>query len=424
MTHSVATAGHETATAAPPGANHAGWRERLAGPADTSGLARVQRIVARFIGCGLLALTVCLLPVVIDRSELTAWWWPLVSVLLVAAPSTALVVATYRPRPPNLTAFGILLCATLTLAVTSWFVAWNGDVAPDNSRWAVWMIQFIGVPGLVLSLAGHHRWAFFYILGSTLLAHTANQVGIHGHLELQMYLNALLTIALICVFLSITVVTRRTAEVLDEEQAAAMHAASASAASTAQEQVRARFAGLTHDRVMAILQSVHRGRQHPGLAAQAFSALDELDHRGHGDPSDHGVTADDFGRRICAAVEFTDPAADCQVHIDADDAARYPVSAMSGILEATCEAVRNWRRHAGTASACTVTCELTTDRAHVCVVDDGPGFDPAAVAPERLGLLTGIVGRMDALPGAHAQVRSASGHGTTIVLEWVRDAAQ
>ena len=80
------------------------------------------------------------------------------------------------------------------------------------------------------------------------------------------------------------------------------------------------------------------------------------------------------------------------------------------------EALRNVARHAG------------TDRAEVCVraageglvvevSDQGRGFDPRLVAASRRGISESIRARMEAVGGG-AEVISAPGEGTRIVLRW------
>ncbi len=51
------------------------------------------------------------------------------------------------------------------------------------------------------------------------------------------------------------------------------------------------------------------------------------------------------------------------------------------------------------------------------VIDDGPGFDPAAVPAHRYGLREAVRGRM-ATVGGRADIDSAPGRGTRIRLEW------
>jgi hypothetical protein len=82
------------------------------------------------------------------------------------------------------------------------------------------------------------------------------------------------------------------------------------------------------------------------------------------------------------------------------------------------EALRNVARHAGTNRA-----EVSVrDAGHGLVVevsDQGRGFDPRLVAASRRGIRESIRARMEAVGGG-AEVISAPGEGTRVVLRWPR----
>lgn len=81
------------------------------------------------------------------------------------------------------------------------------------------------------------------------------------------------------------------------------------------------------------------------------------------------------------------------------------------------ETLRNVAHHCDDAAA-TARLELLPDRVVARVDDDGPGFDPAAVRPERgrhVGL--GLLRERARLAGGRLQVRSVPGRGTTVTLE-------
>ncbi|SHN47907.1 Histidine kinase-like ATPase domain-containing protein [Cryptosporangium aurantiacum] len=80
------------------------------------------------------------------------------------------------------------------------------------------------------------------------------------------------------------------------------------------------------------------------------------------------------------------------------------------------EALRNVGRHAGTTNV-RLSTESMRDGAVVTVSDDGAGFEPAKVSPGRRGLRESILGRIRAAGGA-ADVVTAPGAGTTIVMRW------
>jgi signal transduction histidine kinase len=82
------------------------------------------------------------------------------------------------------------------------------------------------------------------------------------------------------------------------------------------------------------------------------------------------------------------------------------------------EALRNVARHAGTGRA-HVSVRETGNGLVVEVSDQGRGFDPRLVAASRRGIRESILGRMEAV-GGDAEVISAPGEGTRVVLRWPR----
>lgn len=397
------------------------WRELLSGPSDRSARARVRRLGARVIGFGLLIFTAGLSPLIAARADLTVFWWPPLSAVLVAGPALILIAATYRRSLTHLTALAALCSGSFLAAVGLWFAAWNGDVAADTSWWSVWLVQFPGVAGLVFGVAGHARLAIAHIIISTTATTAANQLGLYSELRPQLFLGALLTMALNCVFLAIAVMAVRTAGVLDDTRSSAMESAADSAASTAQGAERARFAALIHDKVIAILLAVDVGRPATALVSQATSALDELDHRDDDAPRRPVVAVDEFVQRVRTAIATTDDTVEREFSVDRSPDARYPTDVVGAVNDAMCEAIRNVGRHAGPAASCLVVGDFRPDRVTVAVVDDGEGFDPGQVPPERLGVAVAIRRRMASVRGGDSEVRSAPGRGTTVVLRWVRD---
>ncbi|WP_446216568.1 sensor histidine kinase [Micromonospora sp. IBHARD004] len=93
-----------------------------------------------------------------------------------------------------------------------------------------------------------------------------------------------------------------------------------------------------------------------------------------------------------------------------------PTEVAEALAESAAAALSNVARHAPGA---TVTLRLArvADAVVVEVADDGPGFDPATVPPQRYGVRESIRGRM-ATVGGRAEVASAPGTGARIRLEW------
>jgi two-component system NarL family sensor kinase len=88
-----------------------------------------------------------------------------------------------------------------------------------------------------------------------------------------------------------------------------------------------------------------------------------------------------------------------------------PVRVEVGLYRMVQEALTNIRRHAQ-ANRATVRLRLTPRQARLSIEDDGRGFDPAQVPPERFGLI-GLNERARLL-GGRLQVRSRPGAGTRL----------
>jgi hypothetical protein len=84
------------------------------------------------------------------------------------------------------------------------------------------------------------------------------------------------------------------------------------------------------------------------------------------------------------------------------------------LVAATGEALTNAAKQGGGA-AISLFARVQGDRIAVYVHDRGPGFDPAAIGPERHGVRESIIGRMTR-HGGHAEIESAPGAGCEVVL--------
>jgi len=87
---------------------------------------------------------------------------------------------------------------------------------------------------------------------------------------------------------------------------------------------------------------------------------------------------------------------------------------LAALVAAAREAMVNAAKHAGVGEV-SVYAEIENGTASVFVRDRGAGFDPDAVDPDRRGVAQSIRGRMDR-HGGSAQIRSAVGQGTEVVL--------
>ena len=94
------------------------------------------------------------------------------------------------------------------------------------------------------------------------------------------------------------------------------------------------------------------------------------------------------------------------------DAAMTP--ALDALVAATSEAATNASKWSGSDQV-SVFAEVEDDGVRVFVRDTGVGFDPAAVADDRLGVRESIIGRMERTGGT-ATITSSPGTGTEVEL--------
>ena len=99
---------------------------------------------------------------------------------------------------------------------------------------------------------------------------------------------------------------------------------------------------------------------------------------------------------------------------DSDHVIRVSPDAAASLVSAVRACLDNVLEHAGTASAELVVSTLP-DSVTVMVIDHGAGFDPAAVADDRLGL-TWSVGRRIRQHGGSVRVWSTPGSGTSVLI--------
>lgn len=268
-----------------------------------------------------------------------------------------------------------------------------------------WSLTAIGGVVMAAVVAGGRRvgWA---VVGVWLVLIVAYRIGLGGYnlTGLANDSQALVTASAVCLLGARLLAVGRD---VDVAAAQAQSAGAAESSARGQLAARARAAAFVHDEVLAALRGAADGA--PGsaeaLQRQADRATRMVDaDRGSGTGE---VDLEAIAREYAAEVRIDRGAG----ALTADAAA---VDALGRAMR---QALENARMHAGPAR---LAVRLVSDETHVRVevADDGVGFDPARPTPGRLGIRTSIVGAMAAVPGGHAEVRSAPGAGTTVTLTW------
>ncbi|WLP89705.1 ATP-binding protein [Gordonia sp. NB41Y] len=384
--------------------------------------ARIQRLMARFVGGGFIAYLLVSIGEFATTAVFVAPWFTPVGAIIAFTPGIVLFAYSFRDRLDQRLLAAIALSTTIGYLIASglWFLAWDG-VSRDLDR-VSWLMSFGGLPSLATVLVRPFPVGAASLVVCISVSTVSTGLGRDGELGWGTATQTLWGIAYSSVYLIAAAMVRRTGRTLDQTREAALAAASATAATAARDIERARFDALVHDHVIATLLAAEPGTVDCRLAAQARRALDTLDDLAQS-PEITDLSRDDAAARLRVTVASVDDAVAVRItDLPADGEVRYPVEVVAAISEALAEAVRNSVRHGGPEAQSAVFVELGADHIRAGAVDDGAGFDPAAVPPERLGIEVSIRLRMASVAGGGARVRSEPGDGTTVGVWWQRPA--
>jgi signal transduction histidine kinase len=400
-----------------------------ASPSATANLTRVLCIAVAAAGVIFGALAV---------GPFLAQGWhpnpPLATAALLSAFGLPLTLGlcSRRGSPRLLRGIATLGAVCYVLVAGYWLIFGPGPLPPGAE--IPWVISYTGVPAVALAVFASRRVAWSYtVLGAALSGAVRYRTATDDPPALVGLSDGLYSLLLVGVFVALTLAAREAAERVDATTLRTRQAEARRAARVARRQERLRIDALVHDSVISTLLMAGLGRTPLSVVtAHAAKTLRQLE--AIRQPAVQPVVlVSDVVRRLRSLTEQIAPDATVLVH---DPAARgtgtavertVPAVAVAAMLGAAGEALRNSvAAAAGPADAATsarrvrrtVTLLSTPDGCQITVSDDGVGFDPATVPPERLGIAQSILGRMDRVPGGAANLRSAPGRGTDVVIVW------
>ncbi|HEX3679608.1 MAG TPA: hypothetical protein VHU90_07800 [Galbitalea sp.] len=390
----------------------------LSGPAATG----IMRTIAYVFAVASVLLGALAAPTILPQLPSIAAWWNISAVVLVFGPPISMGAIARWVNPATLKLMaGVLAVGYPVMMLTLKPALTAGYLAPALQ--SPWILQLTALGTTAAAIAWPRWWTASYVL---LLAGLLALVRIEAFprpildVASQDALNGLLYDA---VFAALAVVAIRAGASLDGAATAARLEAEGAAAELAKGRERARAEALMHDSVLATLLTAGRTevRAAAALATQAKKTLAQLEQfrKGHHDQTD--LNAQEFVWMQQSIT--TEIAPEAQFSYELIDGVEIPGEVVQAFAEATGESLRNSCRHAivaGRETTRAVHVRFSTTVVTVTILDDGPGFDLSLVAPTRLGLSIGILGRMRDLDGAAARVMSRPGGGTTISLEWTR----
>lgn len=375
--------------------------------------------MARFVGAGFCAYFLTSIPLFGQPPGLVEGWFTPLGVILAFGPGFVLLTVSFIPRYHRLIPQVAVTCAIgYLVACGLWFLAWNGWESDAES--VTWLMSFSGLPSLAWVLVRPAREAVVVLIACASIAALITDLGRSDIIESNVLIEASWGAVFTLSFMLASGRVVRTGRLLDRTRASAIDAAGRTAAVAARNTERARFDALIHDQVIATLVAAYSNPGERRLPEQASRALAELQMVATG--ADGGdVDATEALARLRAVVTAIDPDVSVETHRDESaEGVEYPLVVVRALAEAVGEAVRNSVGHAGPDAEYAVLIEIGDDALRVTVADDGVGFDPSAVPPERLGIEVSIRQRLQELPGTTTRLRSAPGEGTTVQVAWVR----
>ncbi len=178
-----------------------------------------------------------------------------------------------------------------------------------------------------------------------------------------------------------------------------------------QADARAEMAAHLHDSVLQTFAMIQRTDDPRAMSSLARSQERELRRWLYGRRGDDAdATVESVLSAMIDAIE-----ADHDLAVEAVVVGDQPIDARSeALVAAVGEALTNAAKWSG-CDRVSVFIEVEPERIDAYVRDTGVGFDPDAVAPDRLGLKESIVGRMRRV-GGNAEVLTAIGEGTEVHL--------
>lgn len=378
------------------------------------GTRAVRRMTSRLVGVQVVLTSPAWLSAAVDQQPSLTSWWNLLALVLVGVPAAWLVAASLRVADVRTPA--VALAAGVALCLLLWPMGVQDVAAAAGDLPWLWLI----LPTTMATLAslGSVPLSLAYGAGTGLLyaAIRVTEVGGQGTLWVAALEGILLCTLSVGAAVLVTGAWRaagRLDSLADEASVASAEASRAAAALDTRRELDA----VVHDTVLAVLHTAVRDPQAPELprlAERALQTFRSAPVRVDADP----VAAGEVGHRLQASLAAVAPHAD----LDVRDGPAVPGDVARALTDAALEAARNARRHGGGAGAVpdiTVLVGPTAegDGLQVVVRDDGVGFDPSLVPPQRMGLAVSVRERMQRVGGT-ADVVTATGSGTTVRLAW------
>lgn len=381
---------------------------------------RTSRVVAMICAVGSLVYVAVMSPLIVAQwSMFTEWWLALAATVFVVFPMVAVAVAmTDRPLVARRVVRVWAPLIPITVLLMPVGLVLGSIPEPLGSPW----VLHATLVGGAVSAAAWTDARGFILTGITAACVIVSRIGARADDILTIaVLDGFAALATGTVIATLIAATIRASASLDALAADVGEQTVAIATANAMTEERTRIVGDVHDGVLAVLLGATRATEQtsPAIAADAARVIARADAMHH--PAD-STALSELVLRLNERLTSIDPTLAVTTAFEAGPTlVTMPAEVADAMVDAMAEALRNSVAYAGTRSGAVhreveVTIAATT--VAVTISDDGMGFTPSHVDPRRLGISTSIIGRMSALTGGSATVRTVPGHGTTVELWW------
>lgn len=385
----------------------------------------VERVFSILIAVAAIGFGLVNLPAVIGQlPHLDPLWGP-VTTGAVAASFLFVGASAFFQRVAQIAQ---IICALLFLvALVTWPLVVQDPIAASEHPWPWWFCT-VASTAAAMGFAVWRATVYTALVPIVYIVIRLSPAGGHPGIASAL-LDGVYTAILSGAVLVIAVVLRRAATSVDAAQATAVRRYSHAIREHATEVERVQVDAIVHDSVLTTLLSAARAETVDAemLAARmARNAIDHLEAAASDGPGEAPpVALADLRARIAEAATALAAPVDVRPLVvaggrgDDPSGVRVPATVADALASAAIQAAVNSVQHAGSTGVDRwIVVEQQRAGVHVEIADTGSGFAVAAIPPERLGVRRSIVERVEAVGGS-AEIDTAPGRGTRIVLDWV-----
>lgn len=383
-----------------------------------SASTRILRILIVSIGFGGIVFTLLGLASIIGQHDSLnpAFSYPVYLLHLVLP----LVLAALAFRLPEryLRAGLYLHAGSSLLAVAIWYAATDPASLPSSDQ--PWILNTLAIATCTAALALPFVPAIVYVVviaAASGILRFATYGGGDASPAFQDFVLITLFSTVLAVLLQFSL---RAGRLQDVASAAAQTDAAKSGAAETFERNRTRYQEFTRDEVLATFAAALRDGAHtqPSTRESARQVLLKLDDLQTDNLTPSFMTAAEFVEQLRSTTENAVPLG---IAIS-DQRVMVPVDVADVLAAAAGAAIRNSVRHApwptGKPVLRRALVKIGPGGVELTISDDGRGFAPGRIAPDRMGVRVTILQAVSSLPGGEATVESSRGNGTTVTIAW------